>query len=35
MTKSGYMKILQEKMQRYNVAVEREILEDYEQKRER
>ena len=31
MTKSEYMKILQEKLQRYNVAVEREILEDYEQ----
>ena len=31
MTKSEYMKILQEKMQRYNIAVEREILEDYEQ----
>ena len=31
MTKSEYMKILQEKMQRYNIAVEQEILEDYEQ----
>ena len=31
MTKSEYMKTLQEKMQRYNIAVEREILEDYEQ----
>lgn len=31
MTKSEYMTILQEKMQRYNIAVEKEILEDYEQ----
>lgn len=31
MTKTEYMKILQEKMQRYNIAVEQEILEDYEQ----
>lgn len=31
MTKSEYMKVLQEKMQRYNIAVEREILEDYEE----
>ncbi|MDE7224277.1 MAG: DUF1700 domain-containing protein, partial [Acetatifactor sp.] len=31
MTKTEYMKTLQEKLQRYNIAVEREILEDYEQ----
>lgn len=31
MTKAEYMKTLQEKLQRYNIAVEREILEDYEQ----
>lgn len=31
MTKSEYMKTLQEKLQRYNIAVEKEILEDYEQ----
>ncbi|MCM1374540.1 MAG: DUF4097 family beta strand repeat-containing protein [Muribaculum sp.] len=31
MTKSEYMKELQEGLRRYNVSVEREILEDYEQ----
>lgn len=31
MTKSEYMRELQEGLRRYNVAVEREIMEDYEQ----